>query len=163
MLRDFDLGRPKAWPDANKLLNPTPYTEGAAPAAVKRYTFSRDAAYAKKLKAVASLDESRSHRAATGAKCLTDPVFRGAGGYGAQAAIRGAGRAVDEQTLRALPAGKMPRILIAGILCLYVFREADTLGHIQPIGSQTFDVKAYCVANLGFHFRHSGTCRDAAG
>jgi hypothetical protein len=57
MLRGFDLGRPKAWPDANKLLNPTPYTEGAAPAAVRRYTFSRDAAYAKKLKAVASLDE----------------------------------------------------------------------------------------------------------
>lgn len=36
MLRGFDLGRPKAWPDANKLLNPTPYTEGAAPAGVKR-------------------------------------------------------------------------------------------------------------------------------
>ncbi|ESZ28022.1 hypothetical protein [Mesorhizobium sp. L2C084A000] len=57
MLRGFDLGRPKAWPDANKLSTPTPYTEGAAPAAVKRYTFSPDAAHAKELKAVADLNE----------------------------------------------------------------------------------------------------------
>lgn len=28
MLRGFDLGRPKAWPDANNSLNSTPYTEG---------------------------------------------------------------------------------------------------------------------------------------
>ncbi|MER9289882.1 hypothetical protein [Mesorhizobium sp. M7A.F.Ca.US.010.02.1.1] len=57
MLRGFDLGRPKAWPDANKLSNPTPYTEGAAPAAVNCYTFSPDAAHAKELKAVADLNE----------------------------------------------------------------------------------------------------------
>ncbi len=36
MLRGFEPGKPKAWPDANKLLNPTPYAGGAAPAAVKR-------------------------------------------------------------------------------------------------------------------------------
>ncbi len=71
MLRGFDLGRPKAWPDANKLSNPTPYTEGAIPAGVKRYTFSPEAAYAKELKAVADPNEIPEPSVATGAKCLT--------------------------------------------------------------------------------------------
>ncbi|MDF3211328.1 hypothetical protein ENZ76_15760 [Mesorhizobium sp. M7A.F.Ca.CA.002.10.1.1] len=57
MLRGFEPGRPKAWPDANKVLNSTPYAGGRVPAGVKRYTFSPDAAYAKELKAVASPDE----------------------------------------------------------------------------------------------------------
>lgn len=35
----------------------TPYTEGAVPAGIKRYTFSPDAAYAKELKAFADPDE----------------------------------------------------------------------------------------------------------
>ena len=34
-----------------------PYTEGTVPAGVKRYTFSPDAAYAKKLKAFADPNE----------------------------------------------------------------------------------------------------------
>ncbi|RVB55284.1 hypothetical protein [Mesorhizobium sp. M7A.F.Ca.CA.002.03.2.1] len=57
MLRGFEPGRPKAWPDANKVLNSTPYAGGRVPAGVKRYTFSPDAAYAKELKALASSDE----------------------------------------------------------------------------------------------------------
>ncbi|MER9103437.1 hypothetical protein [Mesorhizobium sp. M0618] len=57
MARDFELGKPKAWADANKFLNSSLYAEDAAPAAVKRYTFSPDAAHAKELKAVADLNE----------------------------------------------------------------------------------------------------------
>jgi hypothetical protein len=57
MARGFELGKPKAWADANKLLNSAPYIEGAAPAGVKRYAFSPNAAYAKELKAVARPDE----------------------------------------------------------------------------------------------------------
>ncbi|WP_245475967.1 hypothetical protein [Mesorhizobium sp. M7A.F.Ca.US.006.01.1.1] len=57
MARDFEPGKPKAWPDANNSLNSTPYTKGAAPAAIRRYAFSPDAAYAKELKTVADPDE----------------------------------------------------------------------------------------------------------
>ncbi|WP_292136341.1 hypothetical protein [Mesorhizobium sp.] len=109
MLRGFDLGRPKAWPDANKLLNPTPYTEGAAPAAVRRYTFSRDAAYAKKLKAVASLDEIPEPPCGDWGE-MPDGIqyFEVPAGEGRKLLFVRIGQhepLFDEQTLRVLPAG----------------------------------------------------------
>jgi hypothetical protein len=34
-------------------------------------------------------------------------------------------------------------------LRLYIFCQADPFGHIQPISTQAFDMKAYGIANFG--------------
>ncbi|MER8979402.1 hypothetical protein [Mesorhizobium sp. M0870] len=109
MARDFELGKPKAWADANKFLNSSLYAENAAPAAVKRYTFSPDAAYAKELKAVASPDEIPEPPCGDWGE-MPDGIqyFEVPTGEGRKLLFVRIGQdepLFDEQTLRVLPAG----------------------------------------------------------
>jgi hypothetical protein len=90
-------------------LNSTPYAEGAAPAAVKRYTFSPDAAYAKELKAVASPDEIPEPPCGDWGE-MPDGIqyFEVPTGEGRKLLFVRIGQdepLFDEQTLRVLPAG----------------------------------------------------------
>lgn len=85
-----------------------PYTEGAVPAGVKRYTFSPDAAYAKELKALANDEVPQPPCGEWGEMPDGIQYFEVPAGEGRRALFVRVGQdepLFDEQTLRVLPKG----------------------------------------------------------